>query len=50
MGPRNNEMRRRTRSTVAFHTMGPIEMMAMQINGLGGYLPVRATVGLEADD
>ena len=39
IGPRNNENRKRTSRTPAFHTTGPMETMAIRMSGLGGCLP-----------
>ncbi len=38
IGPRNSENKKRTSRTPAFHTMGPIETMAIRMSGLGGCL------------
>ena len=42
MGPRNNETKKRNRRMAAFHTIGPREMTAIRIKGLGGNLPVES--------
>ena len=40
IGPRKSEMMKITSSIAAFQTIGPSATNAMQIRGLGGYLPV----------
>lgn len=39
IGPRNNETMKKTKRMAAFQTMGPREMTAILIRGLGGCLP-----------
>lgn len=39
MGPKNSETKKRVKRTAAFQTMGPMEMTAMRIKGLGGNFP-----------
>ena len=39
IGPRSNEMKKRTMSIVAFQTTGPTATRAIRISGLGGWFP-----------